>query len=71
MIHGKPWDVVKTFTNYAKADAARNSLIEQNPTWEVKVKKTADGDFNIKVRKPPTNPKPSKKNKKKLKQKTK
>ena len=68
---GKPWEVVKTLTNYGKADAVRNSLKEQNPTWEVKVKKTADDNFNVKVRKPPTNLKPQKKNKKAPKQKIK
>ena len=61
---GKPWETVKTFSQFAKADGARNSIKEHSPTWEVKVRRTAAGNFNVNVRKPPTNPKPTKKNKK-------
>jgi len=65
---GRPWATLKSFDEFVKADAARNSIKEHNPTWEVKVNLMADGHFNVKVRKPPTNPKMARKgNKKKAK----
>jgi hypothetical protein len=65
------WEIVKRFGEYGKADVSRNSIKEHNPDWEVKVKLMADGQFTVRVRKPPTNPKTIKKNKKHPKKKIK
>ena len=49
---GQPWEIIKTVNDFFKADKIRNSLINENSDWEVKVKRMSNGIFTIRVRKP-------------------
>jgi hypothetical protein len=49
---GQPWEIIKTVNEFFKADKIRNSLINENQDWEVKVKRMSNGIFTIRVRKP-------------------
>ena len=49
---GQPWEIIKTVSEFFKADKIRNSLMHENSNWEVKVKRMSNGTFTIRVRKP-------------------
>ena len=49
---GRPWEIIKTVSEFVKADKIRSSLMNNNSDWEVKVKRMSNGIFTIRVRKP-------------------
>ena len=63
---GKPWKIINRFPSYNEADEKRNILLTQwgeGTKMRVKVRRTADGLFSVRIR----DDAPPKKNKKRNK----
>ena len=67
---GKPWETVEQFSSFQQADEKRNLLLTQwgeDTNMRVKVRRTSDGLFRVRIRDetPPKKGRKGKKGKKK------